>query len=165
LFQVQQTRDLRNRRVLLVDDTWTSGGSINSAAATILNAGGLALRLAIRCARDSMPPLRLAIIDDVAQNPDSTAWDVRKRIDKPRTTVDRQMQALHMLGVLEVEEVEETNITGKPVTRWNYSLADGIEPTTLDPDQCPDLAVPANTDATDTDKADGSDTYSHSHTA
>jgi predicted amidophosphoribosyltransferase len=41
LFQVQQTRDLRNRRVLLVDDTWTSGGSINSAAATILSAGGL----------------------------------------------------------------------------------------------------------------------------
>ena len=28
LFQVQQTCDLRNRRVLLVDDTWTSGGSI-----------------------------------------------------------------------------------------------------------------------------------------
>jgi predicted amidophosphoribosyltransferase len=41
LFQVQQTRDLRNRRVLLVDDTWTSGGTINSAAAAILSAGGL----------------------------------------------------------------------------------------------------------------------------
>ena len=28
-----------------------------------------AVRLAVRCARDSMPPLRLAIIDDVANNP------------------------------------------------------------------------------------------------
>ena len=28
-----------------------------------------ALRLAIRCARDSMPPLRLAIIDDLAAHP------------------------------------------------------------------------------------------------
>ena len=30
-----------------------------------------ALRLAIRCARDSMPPLRLAILDDVAVHPDT----------------------------------------------------------------------------------------------
>ena len=31
-----------------------------------------ALRLAIRCARDSMPPLRLAILDDLAEHPDSS---------------------------------------------------------------------------------------------
>lgn len=30
-----------------------------------------ALRLAIRCARDSMPPLRLAILDDRSRHPDS----------------------------------------------------------------------------------------------
>jgi hypothetical protein len=42
-----------------------------------------ALRLAIRCARDSMPPLRLAIIDDLAAHPGSATLDVRKRIDKP----------------------------------------------------------------------------------
>ena len=51
-----------------------------------------ALRLAIRCARDSMPPLRLLIIDDLANHPDSTSSDVRKRINKPRTTVDRQLK-------------------------------------------------------------------------
>jgi hypothetical protein len=63
-----------------------------------------ALRLAIRCARDSMPPLRLAIIDDLASNPGSTTSDVRHRINKPWSTVDRQLQALHMLGVLDVLE-------------------------------------------------------------
>src|SRR5215216_401072 len=42
-----------------------------------------ALRLAIRCARDSIPPLRRIIIDDLAKNPESTASDVRKRTGKP----------------------------------------------------------------------------------
>ena len=32
---------------------------------------GDALRLAIRCARDSMPPLRLAILEDIAAHPAS----------------------------------------------------------------------------------------------
>ena len=45
-----------------------------------------ALRLAIRCARDSMPPLRLAIIDDVATHAESSTAEVRKRIGKPRAT-------------------------------------------------------------------------------
>lgn len=37
-----------------------------------------ALRLAIRCARDSMPPLRLAIIDDLLTFPGSLTRDIRK---------------------------------------------------------------------------------------
>jgi len=99
-----------------------------------------ALRLAIRCARDSMPPLRLAIIDDCAEHPDSSTADIRKRLGKPRATVDRQLQALHMLGVLECDE-QETSWAGKDVTRWYYRLSDGIEPTALDPKSVPDLAV------------------------
>jgi hypothetical protein len=85
-----------------------------------------ALRLAIRCARDSMPPLRLAIIDDLAKSPRSTPTDVRKRLKKPRSTVDRQLQALH---ILEVE-----GAFGKKQTHWYYTLADGISPTVLRPD-------------------------------
>jgi hypothetical protein len=85
-----------------------------------------AMRLAIRCARDSMPPLRLQIIDDLAKNPHSTATEVRKRIDKPRATVDRQLQALHYLGVLQLDEIEHPERT-----RWYYTLADGIEPDAL----------------------------------
>jgi hypothetical protein len=100
-----------------------------------------AMRLAIRVARDSMPPLRRAIVDDLAEHPASTAGDVRRRIGKPRTTVDRQMQALHMLGVLEVEELPGT-FGNKEVTRWLYSLADGIDPRSLDPLPVPTMSVP-----------------------
>ena len=100
-----------------------------------------ALRLAIRCARDSMPPLRLAIIDDVAVNPESSTADIRKRLGKPRATVDRQLQALHMLDVLACDE-QEFEWIGKPATRWYYQLAEGIEPTALDPKSVPDLALP-----------------------
>lgn len=89
-----------------------------------------AVRLAIRCARDSMPPLRLAILDDLAMHPDSSTADVRKRLGKPRNTVDRQLQALHMLGVLTCSE-EETVWAGKPATRWHYRIADGIDPHAL----------------------------------
>jgi hypothetical protein len=89
-----------------------------------------AMRLAIRCARDSMPPIRLAIVDDVAAHPDATTAEVRKRLGKPRATVDRQLQALHMLGVLECDE-EETEWAGKTATRWRYRLAPGIDPHAL----------------------------------
>lgn len=89
------------------------------------------MRLAIRCARDSMPPLRLAIVDDLAAHPDSTTAEVRKRLGLPRSTVDRQLQALHMLGVLDVDEDEGMH-RGQPVTRWSYRLAAHIDPTALD---------------------------------
>lgn len=83
---------------------------------------GQALRLAVRCARDSMPPLRLAIVDDVYAHPQSTSSDVRKRLDKPRSTVDRQLQALHILGVVKCDEIP----LGGTGTKWLYSIADGI---------------------------------------
>ncbi|WP_245551009.1 hypothetical protein [Nocardia paucivorans] len=89
-----------------------------------------ALRLAIRCARDSMPPLRLAIVDDLAKYPHSSTTEVRKRLGKPRTTVDRQLQALHILGVVVVDEVP-TARAGKETSDWHYSLASGIDPATL----------------------------------
>ncbi len=87
-----------------------------------------ALRLALRCARDSMPPLRLMILDDVRDNPLSTATEVRKRIGKPRSTVDRQLQALHMLGVLECREESIGSAGG---IRWMYSVAPGIDASSL----------------------------------
>ena len=101
---------------------------------------GDALRLAVRCARDSMPPLRLAILDDIAEHPASTPTEVRRRIDKPRATIDRQLQALHILGVARLDEEERAD--GK--TTWRYSLADGIDPSTLRPS--PDLLVEVHMD-------------------
>ena len=44
---------------------WSAAPSPSASTATA------ALRLALRCARDSMPPLRLAILDDVAAHPRS----------------------------------------------------------------------------------------------
>ena len=85
-----------------------------------------ALRLALRCARDSMPPLRLTIIDDLSAHPYQTPTEVRKRLEKPRATVDRQLQALHILGVLTLKEVKV--IKG---IEWRYSLARGIDPSAL----------------------------------
>jgi hypothetical protein len=111
-----------------------------------------ALRLAIRCARDSMPPLRLAIIDDLSKKPDSSPSDVRRRLNKPWHTVDRQLQALHMLEVLDCDEVAYGD-QGK--SRWLYSLADGIHPDVLNPDvwleTSPVSAVPPYKDTSESD--------------
>ena len=43
-------------------------------------------------------------------------------------TIKRQLEALHMLGVLHMREIEDTNITGKTIKRPYYSRADGIGP-------------------------------------
>ena len=94
------------------------------------------MRLAIRCARDSMPPLRLAIVDDVAAHPDAATREVRQRLDLPRNTVDRGLQALHMLGVLTVRE----DMSDNRGTVWRYSLAAGIEPDALK--YVPEMALP-----------------------
>lgn len=87
--------------------------------------GGLALGMtrpvamatALRCAGDSMPPLRLRVLHDVHQYSYSTTSDVVKRVQLPRKTVDRLLQELHLLGLLSVDEVP----WGQSV-RWAYSL-------------------------------------------
>jgi hypothetical protein len=93
------------------------------------------LALAIRCARDSMPPLRLLILEDVAAHPNSTPTEVRRRVNKPRATVDRQLQALHMLGVLDLDEIEYDRKTS-----WHYTLAPGINLDALSAKDLPDLS-------------------------
>jgi hypothetical protein len=96
-----------------------------------------ALGLTLRSARDSMPPLRLAILEDVAANPKSRTHDVRARLNKPRMTVDRQLQALHMLGLLDCDELE----IGEGKSRWYYSVAENINTSVL---SCPDLSPHAH---------------------
>lgn len=102
-----------------------------------------ALNLALRCARDSTPPLRLAIVLDIAAKPDSTTRDVRSRLGKPRATVDRQLQALHMLDLLGCDEEQDFH-RGQPVTIWRYRLADGIDPEALNsvPEMSPHTPTP-----------------------
>ncbi|MBR0714047.1 ArsR family transcriptional regulator [Bradyrhizobium liaoningense] len=86
---------------------------------------GNALRLVIRCARDSMPQLRLAVLCDVAKHPDSPVIEIRRRLQKPRTTIDRTLQALHILGLLVCRE-EERARGGQIVQVRFYKLADDI---------------------------------------
>jgi hypothetical protein len=81
-----------------------------------------AMALAIRCARVSMPPLRLAILEDIAKHPDSRIIDVRRRLQRPRATADRALQALHVLGLLTCREEEEQR-DGAPRYVRHYSLA------------------------------------------
>ena len=88
-----------------------------------------AIGLAVRCARDSMPPLRLAILVDLADHPGSLVADVRRRLQKPHNTVDRELQALHMLGMVTLDE--QPHAAG---TRWLYSLPAGIDTTAVFPE-------------------------------
>jgi hypothetical protein len=93
--------------------------------------GGLALGMdraaataaAVRVAGDSMPPLRLAALADVATYPDSTLTDVKGRLQKPRATVDRTLQALHILGLITQGQDKHGS--------WTYRLSIDIDPTTV----------------------------------
>jgi hypothetical protein len=67
----------------------------------------LAMRRAIRCARDSLEPLRRDLLLDVASHPDTNPDDVHKRIVRPLTTVKNNLVALHTLRLLTCDEREE----------------------------------------------------------
>jgi hypothetical protein len=70
---------------------------------------GYALHVATRCAADSMPPLRLAVLLYLQKMPHSTTHSIRKGLDMPRATVDRELQALHLLGLVTVDEIAQQN--------------------------------------------------------
>jgi hypothetical protein len=88
------------------------------------------IELAIRCARDSIPPLRREILLDIAANPSSQPRQVHRRIKRPRSTVRRELEALYMLRLLQCDETDE-NYGGKLRTRLHYSLADNFDRETL----------------------------------
>lgn len=79
-----------------------------------------AMRLATRCAADSMPPLRLLVLLYVKDNPHASTHAVRVSLDRPRATIDRELQALHTLGLVTVDEIVQPS--GK--TAWYYTLSE-----------------------------------------
>lgn len=85
-----------------------------------------ALDVAIRCAGDSMPPLRLAVLGDVLAHPKTLYGETANRLQLPRKSIDRVMQELHLLGVLEA--VPEPYGQGE---RWRYHIASSIDATAL----------------------------------
>jgi hypothetical protein len=86
-----------------------------------------AMRLALRCARDSFPPLRSRILLDLAREPDSRPGDVSKRIIKPYSTVRRELEALHSLELLSCTEEETIADDGKTRRIWRYLLAEALD--------------------------------------
>jgi hypothetical protein len=85
-----------------------------------------AMRLAARCARDSISPLRLAILFDVADHPDARPREVADRIVRPRMTALRELEALRGLKAL-VCDVEEVMQGGREVTLTYYNLAPALD--------------------------------------
>src|SRR5262249_17659578 len=93
-----------------------------------------AMRLAIRCARDSIPPLRCEILLHIAAHPHSEPQEVHRRIGRPRHTVRRELEALHMLRLLQCQETDEYDTKGKGKvvrTIYEYSLDDKFDRATL----------------------------------
>ena len=88
-----------------------------------------AMRLAIRCARDSIPPMRLEILLDLSQHPNSRPIDTRRRISKPWSTTKREMEALTMLGMLRCDEEEGAFDDKKTI--WRYRLHETFDRETL----------------------------------
>ena len=80
---------------------------------------------------DSIPPLRLEILLDIAIHPHSPTGQVRKRISKPWSTIKRELEALHMLGMLRCDEEETTTKTFQEKTVFRYSLAADFDRATL----------------------------------
>jgi hypothetical protein len=66
-----------------------------------------AMKLATRCARDSLEPLRRDLLLDVATNPDSSPDEIHIRVVLPLTTVKQNLIALHVLRLLTCEMREE----------------------------------------------------------
>jgi hypothetical protein len=104
---------------------------------------GDALRLALRVARDSMPPLRLRIINYLAKEPRSTTTQVRKALQEPHNTVDRELQSLQLLGAVSCHEEPQYNKLGDELKpKWLWLLAEQIDPEVL---SFPSSAYPAYT--------------------
>ncbi|MDA2890997.1 bifunctional DNA primase/polymerase [Mycolicibacterium sp. BiH015] len=81
-----------------------------------------AMELVIRSARDCIPPLRLLVLEDLAQHPCSKTNDIRKRLQKPFATIDRVIQSLVALGMVEQDETDEPYNNGSSRQVWRFSL-------------------------------------------
>jgi hypothetical protein len=81
-----------------------------------------ALALALRCARDSVPQLRLSVLRDLRKNPGSQVKEIQRRLQKPWRTINRVLEALHSLDLLLCVDEEEESASGKKTTVKYYTL-------------------------------------------
>jgi DNA-binding transcriptional ArsR family regulator len=71
-----------------------------------------ALALRLRCARDSIPPIRLAVLEDLRDHDvdDCRAINIAKRLRKPWSTIRRTLEALYVLEMVERIETDDDEI-------------------------------------------------------
>ncbi len=79
-----------------------------------------ALRVALRVAGDSVPPVRLLVLGDVLAHPSTRTSEVTKRLQRPRSSIDRTLQELHLLELLVIDEVGDGQ-------GWRYSVAESVD--------------------------------------
>lgn len=63
-----------------------------------------AVAAALRVARDSIPPMRLACLEYVREHPGPSSRAVAKGIGRPSTSTDRTLQSLHAIGLIEKDD-------------------------------------------------------------
>lgn len=78
--------------------------------------------VSMRVARDCLPPLRLLVLRDLHTNPAAYVSAVAQRVQRPRKTIERSINELYALGL--VEAVETPNST-------HYSIAKAVDRTAL----------------------------------
>jgi hypothetical protein len=92
-----------------------------------------AFALVRRCARDSIPPLRLALLRDVGANDldDNTVTAIADRLAKPWSTIRRNLEALYVLRLLDRTEPPEKDDDedggGSGKKGFRYSVASGAD--------------------------------------
>jgi hypothetical protein len=92
---------------------------------------GAAMTLALRCARDSIPPIRLSVLKDLAANniDDCRVSAIADRLRRPWRTIRRTLEALYVLDMVHCvkeDAEEEENGDGEKTDRkiiFCYSLA------------------------------------------
>jgi hypothetical protein len=102
----------------------------------------LALALALRCARDSIPPVRLSVLKDLAVNDvgDCRVTSIANRLRRPWSTIRRTLDALYVLDLVNVVDIEDQSDEDdnkknakNPVRKsLHYALAGGVDLSALD---------------------------------
>jgi hypothetical protein len=100
-----------------------------------------ALALALRCARDSIPPIRLSVLKDINDNEleDCHIAAIAKRLRKPWSTIRRTLEALYVLDLINYAKVDnaiedsDEDENGKSDRKTCCALAADVDLTALDP--------------------------------
>jgi hypothetical protein len=98
-----------------------------------------AFDLVLRCARDSIPPIRLDVLRDLAAHDveNCRVADVANRLRRPWSTIRRTLDALYVLEMVNIAESnneDEDDDDEKPDRKTlRYALAAEVDLSTLDP--------------------------------